>query len=164
MTQVSKTAKTIMAAILARLQESGGNSIRIDVNGKDSGIMPLSVELVQTNVKSGYGIGNLYSFAHYYEQNGDLMRDPEIVYLVIDHRGGDAGDMDRLVIFPQMWQQDGIIGGYRELITIDSENRVGMYRPIPQRDAAQFTTLWMKNIKWQQNIKPIAAKAKFVPY
>ena len=79
-------------------------------------------------------------------------------------RGGDAGDMDRLVIFPQMWQQDGIIGGYRELITIDSENRVGMYRPIPQRDAAQFTTLWMKNIKWQQNIKPIAAKAKFVPY
>lgn len=154
LTQVSKEAKTIIAAILATLKENGDTSIKIDNNAENSGIMPLHVELIGTGIESYCGIGNLYSFAHYYEQNGDLMKDPEIVYYVVDNRGEDVGNMDMLGVFPQMWQQDGVIGGYRELITIEN-NKLKSFIPKLQKETAQFTGQWMRNIKWQQNIVPV---------
>lgn len=164
MTQISKEAKTVFAAILKMLKENGDEetNIKINNNKPNSGLMPLCVELVGTGIESAWGTGKLYSFTHYYEQNGDSMKDPEIVYFVVDNRGeGEEGVMDLLGVWPQMFEQSGIFQTYQELITIE-DNKLKTFSPRKQRDAAQFTAQWMKNLKWQQNIIPIKQSQKIL--
>lgn len=154
MTQVSNYSKSVIAAILTQVQATENKSLKIDVNGSESGIMPLSVEIIDTNIKTGWGDGILCSFCHYYECNGDLMRDPEIVYLVVDKRDNEHIDCaDLFYCWPQMRQIDSI-GMYNEIISFENGQPIS-FTPQIQKDVAQFTTLWMKNICWQQNIKPI---------
>lgn len=106
---------------------------RIDNNKPDSGIMPVVVEWV-----GDCEIGNVFSIAHYYEQNGDLMADPEMTFL----RAADGR------YYPMSFKMDGL-GVYREgVVWEDGEPRYTNTRE--QRDEAIFSGEWMQNIKWQQ--------------
>ena len=84
---------------------------------------------------------NLYSVAHYYEQNGDLMSDPEMVFLHVA---------------PGLWQPVSItqhgVGVYREAIVFEDGKIVG-YRPRLLDELCSFTTIWMRNIKAQQGLR-----------
>ena len=153
--KLNKASAAIFSAILKQYSDAGTDLLKINVNGDDSAIMPLSVEKVSNtrSINTPWGMGSLYSFAHYYEQNGDLMRDPEIVFLVVDNRETDEGDMDLIGIFPQMFQQDNI-ASYRELIKIE-DNSVKTFDTRWQPDVTIFANEWMKNLKWQQNIQPV---------
>lgn len=83
--------------------------------------MAVSVECLQKNT---------YSVCHYYEQNGDLMRDPEVVFL-----------KDNENYYPIMYQQDNV-GLYQDF----NEDPTG------QAGCADFCNMWMNNIKEQQNL------------
>lgn len=89
------------------------------------GYMPLIIEKIGSN---------MISVAHYYEQNGDLMRDPEIEFIL---------DSDKEELRPRSYVQDNI-GAYQYL-----EKDDGTVDPIAEAQLSKFTVNWFDNIKWQ---------------
>jgi hypothetical protein len=82
----------------------------------------------------------LYSVAHYYEQMGDLMKDPDMVFL----KGADGN------YYPIEFQQDNL-GIYQCAVEWDSGAIKG-YSPAMQKDMASFAGDWMRNIRFQQEL------------
>lgn len=82
-----------------------------------------------------------YSVAHYYEQNGDQMADPEMTFYRCPHGK----------VFPCSYQQDGL-GIYRMGLEITDLGVVEGENPKEQADQAQFANQWMKNIAEQQRL------------
>jgi hypothetical protein len=78
---------------------------------------------------------NRISVAHYFEMNGDLVPDPDIVFFV-----QDSGD----------WCPIGInqsIGGWRSYVkmTLDGEG-IEAYDEVGQADLANFAEIWAQNL------------------
>ena len=90
--------------------------------------------------------GELVSVAHYGEQNGDLMRDPEVVFEV-------AADQWQ----PVSIQQD-YIGSYREAVFVGENGKV-LVRPAEVRDIASFARFWDRNLKLRRDIDPAVTLA-----
>jgi hypothetical protein len=84
-------------------------------------------------------LGPMFSVAHYYEQNGDLMRDPEMRF--IESEDGEY--------YPHYYRQDGL-GIERECIRWDREGNVLGILKHEQSNQAVFAGTWMRNIKNQQ--------------
>jgi hypothetical protein len=96
--------------------------------------MDVSVEYIdQCN------LGPMFSIAHYYVQNGDLMRDPEMCFI----RGKDGE------YYPYYYRQDGL-GIERECIRWDEKGNVQGTQKSEQGNQAVFAGKWMQNIKRQQ--------------
>jgi len=87
-------------------------------------------------VGSGPYDTELVSVAHYYTQNGDIMRDPEIVFHV-----SKMGDWT-----PMTFQQDSL-GIYQEAVSV----REGSFLINPKlvRDLTKFARTWDRNIRLQ---------------
>jgi hypothetical protein len=100
----------------------------------DSSFMAACVEIIGKT-----GLGPLVSIAHYYVQNGDMMRDPDVVFLI----GADQE------VYPISFRQDGV-GIYQEAAVVkDGKWRV---RPKMQADICSFCNQWMENINEQQQL------------
>ena len=101
---------------------------------ESSGFEPLSVE------KLYYGdhFGNpVYSMMHWYTQNGDLMRDPDITFSV---------DRENHRILPLTYQMDAL-GQYQEVF-IQREGKT-LYSRRLMVDLDRFLWQWLKNIQEQ---------------
>jgi hypothetical protein len=100
-------------------------------------MMPLVIEYV------GEGPEGLpmVSVSHFYMQNGDVMRDPEMVFLV------DARWSPNWKFTPMMYQQDGL-GIYQEII-FKGEDGKWKVRNGMAADAKSFMKLWNRNLKEQ---------------
>ena len=126
------------------------------LNGKDhiklysEGFMPLTIEKLDINISTPSGNATTYSLTHYYEQNGDLMRDPEMVFIVVDNRSV-CKDYDALEIYPQMYQQDNL-GLFEEGITIEN-NTIKSFIKAWQYSHCHFANQWLKNIQQQGFLK-----------
>jgi len=101
------------------------------VNGKyryirceASGYMPLVIE----DISMGYK-GTEYSITHYYEQNGDLMRDPEITFVI---------DRENKSIYATSYTQDNL-GIYQDF----TDSGRG------SKDCEDFFRMWLNNISNQ---------------
>jgi hypothetical protein len=127
-------------------------SLLKSLNGKEhkkltsEGFMPLTIEKLEDALLTPWGVGTTYSLCHYYEQNGDLMRDPEMVFIVIDERKGGR-DYENLHIYPKLYQQDNL-GIYEESITIEN-GQVTTYIRAWQAAHTNFAQQWLNNIKEQ---------------
>jgi len=73
---------------------------------------------------------------HHGEQNGDMMRDPEIVFEVA------AGQWQPVSI-----QQD-YVGSYRKAVFVDENGKL-FVRPAKVRDITRFARICDRNIKHQ---------------
>ena len=71
MKAVGKFAEQILKTLVEALKDVEDHK-KVDNSG--GAFMPVSVEFI-----GKCRLGDLFSVAHYYEQNGDLMRDPEMV-------------------------------------------------------------------------------------
>lgn len=129
MKPVNQKAQTVIRYLAEQATASGG-SVKID--NTDGRFMPVHVEHI--------GNGCL-SVAHYGEQNGDAMRDPDMVFwrnplgewMPVSYRNDYAGlDQESVV----EWKE-GI--PYR-------------YMPKLQADQARFANQWMINIQEQQGV------------
>ena len=98
------------------------------------GYMDLVVEYIGT-----HNILNLpaYSIAHYYTQNDDLMRDPEMVIAV---------DYDNETVYPCSFTQDNL-GMYQEVYF--SQNGTKIVRKQLRTDLDNFLYSWLNNINIQ---------------
>ena len=104
------------------------------VDNAPGSFMAVSVEIIGRS-----GLGPLISVAHYYEQNGDLMRDPDVVFLI----GADRH------VYPISFRQDNL-GIYLESAYV--EDGVWKVRVKMQADLCSFCNQWMRNIDDQQQL------------
>jgi len=138
---LNKAATIVFATLIDNLNEEGYLKIYNDP------FMPLTVERIGTGIVSPWGTGNLYSLCHYYEQNGDLMQDPEMCFFVCDERKGFQSDYDHLKIAPYLFQQANL-GIYEESVRMEGEKLTVFARKL-QKDHTDFANGWLRNIREQ---------------
>ncbi len=108
-------------------------AVRITV----SGYMPLSVEEIGSSGK-GY---RLVSLCHYGEQNGDLMRDPDIVFLFHKLSDGMAAE-------PVSFRND-YLGIVQDVYRYDETGRRTHVVPSLKQELKEFAESWFANLKDQ---------------
>ena len=85
------------------------------------------------------GLGLLYSVAHYFESQGDLVPDPDVVFLRAPAGWAPASFQDSRV--------------YRVAIQFHEDGTIEVHEK-EQRDLVSFCNLWMRNIYEQQGLSP----------
>jgi hypothetical protein len=134
MRAINQKAQKIMDIITDGVDE-GNRHTKIDNNEPDSERMPVVVEWV-----GDCKLGEAYSVAHYYTQNGDLMADPEMIFL----KAADGK------YYPLSYKLDSM-GIYREGVTwsFGEPTHINMRE---QKDEAVFAGTWMESIKFLQGL------------
>jgi hypothetical protein len=97
------------------------------------GFMPLCIEYVGVGPRGGL----LVSIAHYHEQHGDQMADPDLVVEVIPQAGR---------WMPVSFQQDNL-GLYREAVSVEGEGLVVRSKVVD--DLQEFMRAWDRNLREQ---------------
>ncbi|MGE0468164.1 MAG: hypothetical protein AB7L09_03795 [Nitrospira sp.] len=111
----------------------GVHGVRITVRG----YMPLSVEEIGVNPDGQ----RLVSLCHYGEQNGDLMRDPDIVFLFHNVPDGAAAE-------PISFRND-YLGIVQEVYRYDEAGRRTHVVPSLKQELKEFAESWFANLKDQ---------------
>lgn len=128
MKKVCKSAARVLEALAEGLRTGG--SRKVDESG--GAFMAVHVERLRDTP-----FGAVYSVAHYYEQHGDLVPDPDVT-LLRDPSGG---------WYPLTYED---AYGHRVAAEVnDGDIRV---RPRAQADLARFLNLWMRNVREQQGV------------
>jgi len=99
-------------------------------SGEDSGLMPLTIQRIGADE---------IAVAHTYEQNGDLMYDPEMTFRI---------DTEKGTLEPLTFRQDGGLPIYQEVYP-----EPGKWIPKLRSDLSAFTDQWLKNIEAQGRVR-----------
>ncbi len=106
--------------------------------------MPLTME----RLGDAYGgQAALYSLCHYYEQNGDLMQDPEMCFVVVDGRTAEKSGFENVQVTPYYFAQANL-GYYEQSIVFDN----GILKSCDNEvlhGQTEFANIWLKNISGQ---------------
>jgi hypothetical protein len=124
-----KPLKTLPAII----ERHGGLENFTHVQLHAEGFMPLSIQRLEH--ERGPNGGALVSVMHTYLQNGDVMRDPEVVFEVKDD-----------VWSPISYRQDSL-GIMQEAVYVEEGKT--MVRPKLLADITKFCMQWDRNLKDQ---------------
>lgn len=108
-------------------------AVRINVDG----YMPLSIESIGTSADGN----RLISLCHYGEQNGDLMRDPEMVFELFIHGEASAAE-------PLSFQND-YMGVFQEVYRYDESGKKTHVKTGLKAELKSFARTWFKNLKDQ---------------
>ncbi len=137
------THKTYQSFAKNLLQLLGNDSaVRLTV----SGFMPLSIEDIG---KSGDG-NRLVSLCHYGEQTGDLMRDPDIVFMFHALPDGLAAE-------PVSFRND-YMGLCQEVYRYDDDGKRTHVVPRLKRELQEFSITWFLNLHQQGFFSPEARR------
>ena len=148
MKNLNQNSTKIAVKLLELLINAGSDSLVINNNGENSGIMSVHLEKREPIIFISNGkatIREIFSVAHYFEQNGDLMSDPYMEFTVGDDIEGNK------IVIPILFHQDQPYV-YQDAITRDENGSFKGYYPKMQKDITVFANMWMKNISFQQGI------------
>ena len=101
------------------------------------GFMPLSVEDIG---QTPDGLRQV-AISHYGEQNGDLMRDPEMVFAFQEIDGDPFAE-------PVSFQND-YMGIYQEVYSYNGEGKRTHVHPRLKNELRSFASMWFRNLKHQ---------------
>lgn len=88
-----------------------------------------------------------FSIAHYGEANGDLVADPDVVFLRLRAKHGRTAGVWTPVEITQGW-----VGRYTSVLEFDDAGSVRVTDVYNARDIASFANDWMRNIESQQGV------------
>ena len=120
------------ATVLTQLLGSD-TAIRLTVNG----YMPLSVEDIGQSADGN----RLVSVCHYGEQNGDLMRDPDMVFEIHTYTTPHMAE-------PLPFRND-YMGTMQEVYRYDDSGKKTHVNARLKQDLKSFARTWFKNLKDQ---------------
>jgi hypothetical protein len=95
--------------------------------------------------------GELVSLCHYYQQNGDLVQDPEMCFIAIDQREKDKTAYEKVMIVPYLYQQPNL-GIYEESMLFNNNVVVHCDTKL-QLQHVVFANQWLQNIVQQGFLK-----------
>ena len=81
------------------------------------------------------------SVAHYGEQNGDAMRDPEITFLVVPSAHGTK--------WTPLTFENSYMGAYQVVAVVTAEGTLQVRQPKQMQELRKFANQWDTNIKEQ---------------
>ncbi|HUU12096.1 MAG TPA: hypothetical protein VM182_00125 [Terriglobia bacterium] len=136
MKNTSKTATATLEKLRAAAMPAG--YFKIEKNGA---MMPLWCELINSRAPASGITLELWSIAHWYTQEGDVMRDPDVELL----RAQPAVGQPRW--FPISFRQDPMIWSVSAELGDDLLPR--KFYPRRQRDLCAFVTTWCRNLEHQ---------------
>lgn len=109
--------------------------------------MTLHIERIENDLPiTGYGKSSIYSLGHYYTLNGDMMRDPEMTFIVIEKKGLNI--CQESIILPRSFEQSDM-GIYEESIILHLPIGLECNRSL-QAHHTEFAEVWLNNIKDQR--------------
>ena len=120
------------ATVLARLLGTD-TAVRLTVNG----YMPLSVEHIGQSAEGN----RLIAISHYGEQNGDPMRDPEMVFELFTHGELSAAE-------PLSFQND-YMGLLQEVYRYDEAGKKTHVNARLKQELTSFARTWFTHLKHQ---------------
>jgi hypothetical protein len=126
----NRAARSVLEKLVEGLVDVGAHR-RLD--NAEGAFMAVSVERIDETPH-----GPVFSVAHYLEQRGDLVPDPDVTFL-----RDEAGD------FYPLSYQDGRT--YRRVVEFGAEGFVRVDRR-RQADLAVFASTWMRNMREQQGL------------
>ena len=126
---------------------NGARAVRITVPG----YMPLSVEEIGVSQDGR----RLVSLCHYGEQNGDLMRDPDIVFLFYNLPEGVAAE-------PVSFRND-YLGLSQEVYRYDETGRRTHVVSSLKQDLKEFARVWFVTLRDQGFFAPTAVREILSP-
>lgn len=110
--------------------------------------MPLTIERIGNIYWEN---GQLVSLCHYYQQNGDLMQDPEMCFVFVDQREKDKTAYEKVMIVPYLYQQANL-GIYQESMLFKNDVVVHCDTDL-QAEQTNFANQWLQNIVEQGFLK-----------
>lgn len=125
----------------------GVQAVRITVPG----YMPLSVEEIGTSIEGH----RLVSLCHYGEQNGDLMRDPDLVFMFHSFPDGMAAE-------PISFRND-YLGIVQDVYRYDEAGRRTHVLPALKQDLQEFAQAWVATLRDQGFFAPTAVREILSP-
>ena len=129
--KLSPQATAIMDTLTAGMSVSDHKKL----NNAEGTFMALHVECIDK-----CNLGPIFSLAHYYEQHGDLMRDPEMLFIQAEDGG----------YYPaEIWQDP--VNSHSVGVLIEDGMAVSIDET-EQADLTVFAEVWLKNIRMQQRI------------
>jgi len=140
-----------MTAIIEIIKAAGKDPFdgELVLRVENDGWMRLTIEAIGTGPK---GLPAL-SVCHYGEQNGDLMRDPEMCFEVCRDVTG------KVILDPYSWRNDWV--GVEN--TSRFERGGNLYtRPRWYSEHKSFARMWSKNLRQQGFVKAAKLQAKAV--
>ena len=129
MKAINKKARKVMDVLTEGIDKIGDHK---KIDNAEGTFMPVVIECIG---QCNYGL--LYSIAHYHSQGGDLICNPDMVFI-------KAKDY-----YPVSFEMGGQI--YKEAVVIKEDKVIG-YQSTEQKDQVEFANAWMKNIADQQNL------------
>lgn len=126
--------------VVDKLVSQAGIEGHVKINNSDGAFMPVIVERIGQNVDFLGTVVDIYSVSHYYEQNGDLVPDPDVTLAVKQEKEGTLA-------YPLTIQNSF---RYEEAMFVN--NGDWLYRKKSYNDLVKFCNMWMKNIKYQQSL------------
>ena len=127
MTKINEASKIVLDKIWELAGQNGGH-YKLDNNKT---FMPLSIEKLGKKV---------ITICHYGELNGDLMRDPEMLFWK-DERGD---------YFPYYFRNDYV--GAEEFVGVLVGGNLKITDEKQQKAQTEFADMWLNNIKEQQEL------------
>jgi hypothetical protein len=124
--------KTVAAILELGTPLAAGFHIKIE----NPPYMALVIEDIQELGPHGFPV---ISVAHYGEQNGDLMRDPEMLFEISKHG-------DQTVLTPHYWRND--YAGVEQYSATIGDGRLTENQKL-QREHLSFARLWDDNLRAQ---------------
>lgn len=109
--------------------------------------MPLTIEKIGEGIITPWGDGEQYSLCHYYEQNGDLIQDSEMCFIIADHEDYILYAWEKAKIVPYMYTQANL-GIYEESVSLKN-NQMLTYNRTLQLHHVIFANQWLQNIVQQ---------------
>ena len=138
-----KSLNTKATQIIQKLYEAMSNPKYKQDEDCDYGKIannPAFMPVVVEKVGSLAGYGEIISIAHYGEQNGDLMADPEMTFTIVDGK-----------YYPISFKND-YVGLYQEVFSYNEDGVPEAIDNKLQFNLADFANEWMKNIQEQRRI------------
>jgi ParB family transcriptional regulator, chromosome partitioning protein len=135
MKAISKDAQLVLELLIAGLGGTADDDrTHRKIDNAPGAFMAVTVERLDVD---------RYSVAHYFEQNGDAMRDPKVVFW----RDADG------LFYPVEFTQDGAPPIHQKLVEFDDAGKPSAVMTRQQRSCATFCATWMANIKKQQKLR-----------
>ena len=137
-----KTYQSFAKALDTLLGADTAVRIRVD------GYMPLSIEAIGTSADGN----RLVSLCHYGEQNGDLMRDPEMVFELFAHGEASAAE-------PLSFRND-YMGLFQEVYRYDDAGKKTHVNTRLKAELKSFARTWFSNLREQGFFGPQAVRER----
>lgn len=136
MKTLNKNASKVFLKLVELSKKSENNHVKLD-NAKGA-FMALSFEKLH-DFNFGEHPSTKFAMAHYFKQNGDLVPDPDMTFILVH---------SNKKIFSASYQDQF---NYREAIFQDDSGKWKVNEK-ELNDETAFANIWLKNIKEQQNL------------